>query len=266
MRLLSSVSMPHLLVTIAFSHFCEKARWALDLHDVDYEEHPTLPFFHMWAVARHTRGRGGRADRASSPLSTPFVRKEDGTFLHDSSDILKWVDADFAGGTLYPNAEVAELETEWGRQLGPDTRRIAYAWLLPKPALSIEMAARNVSSTQTRMYRVLRPLMVRGLVNRMRITPDGTARSIERSWEAADAVAERLSDGRPYLTGDTFTAADLTYAALMAPLVKPASYGAWMPPLEAMPEPAQKVIGEMRQHPAGEFVLRMFDEHRPPRP
>ncbi|MFK7984645.1 MAG: glutathione S-transferase family protein [Sandaracinaceae bacterium] len=255
--------MPHQLVTIAFSHFCEKARWALDRHAVDYEEHATLPFIHMWAVARHTRGRGGRADRASSPLSTPFLRTVDGAFLHDSTDILKWVDTHFADGSLYPNNEVEALEREWGRQLGPDTRRIAYAWLLPTPALSIEMAERNVSRAQTRLYRALRPVMVRGLVSRMKITPERTARSLDRSRETADAVAARLSDGRPYLTGDTFTAADLTFASLMAPLVKPDTYGAWMPPVHAMPPEAREVIGEMRQHPAGEFVQRMFAEHRP---
>ena len=35
--------MPHELVTIAFSHYCEKARWALDVLGVDYAlEYPLL--------------------------------------------------------------------------------------------------------------------------------------------------------------------------------------------------------------------------------
>ena len=38
-------------------------------------------------------------------------------------------------------------------------------------------------------------------------------------------MAEMLADGRPFLLGDRFTAADLTFAALAAPVVLPPRYG-----------------------------------------
>lgn len=47
------------LVTIAFSHYCEKARWALDLspwRDV-YVEDAHMPAFHIPAVAAYSKVR-----------------------------------------------------------------------------------------------------------------------------------------------------------------------------------------------------------------
>ena len=40
------------LVTIPISHFCEKARWALDRAGVAYEEQRHLPALHRVAVRR----------------------------------------------------------------------------------------------------------------------------------------------------------------------------------------------------------------------
>ena len=40
---------------------------------------------------------------------------------------------------------------------------------------------------------------------------------VHREGAVFDSVGERLADGRPYLMGDRFTAADLTFASLSAP-------------------------------------------------
>ena len=49
------------LVTIGFSHYCEKARWALDRYGLTYDEERTLPGMHLKAVKRHVP-EGGRSD------------------------------------------------------------------------------------------------------------------------------------------------------------------------------------------------------------
>ena len=48
--------------------------------------------------------------------------------------------------------------------------------------------------------------------------------AVVRVDEEFDAVADRLTDGRRHLVGDRFSAADLAFAALAAPLVVPAVY------------------------------------------
>jgi glutathione S-transferase len=75
-----------------------------------------------------------------------------------------------------------------------------------------------------------------------------------------DWVAEQLADGRRYLLGDRFTAADLTYAALAAPVVLPSVYGVPLPPLELLDAPTKALVERGRAHPAGEFALRLYAE------
>lgn len=77
-------------------------------------------------------------------------------------------------------------------------------------------------------------------------------------WAAFDVIGERLGDGRPYLFGDRFTAADLTFAALAAPAV----YTVPLPePPDLAPHTAA-LVERFRGHPAGQFALRMFREER----
>lgn len=84
--------------------------------------------------------------------------------------------------------------------------------------------------------------------------------------EEFDAVAERLSDGRRFLVGGRFSAADLSFAALAAPALAPPIYGTPLPqPADMSAEMAEAVL-RWRSHPAGEFALRLFSEERPAPP
>ena len=55
------------LVTISISHYCEKARWALDRAGLAYEERRHLPALHRVAVKR-----------AGGNLTAPVLVCEDG--------------------------------------------------------------------------------------------------------------------------------------------------------------------------------------------
>ena len=81
-------------------------------------------------------------------------------------------------------------------------------------------------------------------------------------WEELDHVAELLSDGRPYLCGERFTAADLTFAALCAPVLMPPGYGVPLPQPEILAEDTARLVRRAREHPAGAHALRMYAEHR----
>ncbi|MEZ4367429.1 MAG: glutathione S-transferase C-terminal domain-containing protein [Kofleriaceae bacterium] len=102
-----------------------------------------------------------------------------------------------------------------------------------------------------------------GLIRRgLKIDDAGVARSRVRLTADFDEVAARLADGRRYLTGDAFTAADLTFAALAAPVVWPDAYAAFVGPLVETPKAMQALVAEWRATVGGEFVLRMYAEHR----
>jgi glutathione S-transferase len=89
-----------------------------------------------------------------------------------------------------------------------------------------------------------------------------SAVALERVNRTFDEIADRLADGRRFLMGDRFTAADLTFAALAAPMLVPAAYGSPLPPVEAMPAAAAGHIRRLRSHPAGEFADRLYREER----
>ncbi len=94
------------------------------------------------------------------------------------------------------------------------------------------------------------------------ITPATAAQSLAQVRLAFDAVAERLGDGRPYLCGERFTAADLTFAALAASVLMPPEYGVPLPQPDELPPPMATVVREFRAHPAGAHALAMFRDER----
>jgi glutathione S-transferase len=77
-----------------------------------------------------------------------------------------------------------------------------------------------------------------------------------------DRVAERLADGRPYLCGERFTAADLTFSALAASVLMPPEYGVPLPQPDELPPAMAAKVRELRAHPAGAHALKMFREER----
>ena len=94
------------------------------------------------------------------------------------------------------------------------------------------------------------------------ITPITAAESEVQVRATFDHVAERLSDGRPYLCGERFTAADLTFSALAASVLMPPEYGVPLPQPMELPAPVAAVVRELRAHPAGTHALAMFRDQR----
>ncbi|MCO5165653.1 MAG: glutathione S-transferase family protein [Planctomycetes bacterium] len=244
------------LVTIAVSHFCEKARWALDRAGLPYVEEAQAPLLH-WAAA--WRAGGGR--------TVPVLVTDDGVSLADSTDILRWVDAR-AGGGLYPadpaaRREVDDLEDLFDETLGPHVRRWVYAFVLDDPALTRRLLTVNVPGPARLAYRLTRPAITAAMRKGMNIT----AASAERSRVKVEAVFDRvdalLADGRPFLAGDRFTAADLTFAALAAPATGVDGYGPpGLPGPEALPAALREAIAPLQGRPAGAHVARLYRDER----
>jgi glutathione S-transferase len=71
-----------------------------------------------------------------------------------------------------------------------------------------------------------------------------------------------LADGRKYLLGDRFSAIDITFAALAAPILQPPEQYTPSASLDLLPAQMQTDIRNCRSTPAGEFGLRLYREHR----
>jgi glutathione S-transferase len=81
---------PAVLITIPLSHYCEKARWALDRLMLPYREEPHAPLLHRLATKRNDGG------------TVPVLLHGNSRFI-DSTDILVHADAVSGGDLLYPH-------------------------------------------------------------------------------------------------------------------------------------------------------------------
>jgi glutathione S-transferase len=128
--------------------------------------------------------------------------------------------------------------------------------------LAVAYGCTGVPAWERRALPLIYPAAARVIDRYLDITPEKAAQSEAQVRMAFDAVAERLSDGRRYLYGDRFTAADLTFAALAAPVLMPPEYGVPLPQPEELPVAMAAVVRELRAHPAGAHALAMFREER----
>jgi glutathione S-transferase len=243
-------------VTIPISHFCEKARWALDRAGVDYIEQPHVQLIHV--LAARSAG-GGR--------TVPVFVSDSGEVVADSSDILRWTDARVESDQrLYPagklGEEAASLETWLDDGFGPDGRLWLYHETLPVVGDLQHWALAGVPRWERAAFRTSRPIVGIALRRYLSIDAAASAAALDRINRVFDEIGTRLSDGRRFLLGDRFTAADLTFAALSAPMLIPAGYGSPLPPVEVMPESLAVHVRRLRSHPAGVFADRLYQEER----
>jgi len=244
------------LVTIGPSHYCEKARWALDRAGVPYRESVHLPLLH-WA--------------ASLPLGSrtvPILITE-GTKLTESNDILAFADARATEERrILPRdrgarEEVDRLVARFDRELGPLTRRLAYCLLVPRPELFLKVFEGTASPAQRRLLRHGHGLLRGAMKRAFKTSPRVEARTIEKLAALFDDVGAALGD-RGFLVGDGFTAADLTFAALSTPILLPPELPGCIARSE-LPADMAPTVDRFRETRAGRHALAMYASHRRPR-
>lgn len=241
------------LITLGPSHYCEKARWALGRSRVPFEEEPQAPLLHMLAARKSGGGR-----------SVPVLVTDSGT-LGDSTDILELCDR-HTSGALYGSGEqrrqALELEDHFDTKLGPHTRRVIYFHILDDDALMKALFTPGITRAQQLAFSGALPA-IRGMMRRgMKVDSEGARRSRERVRAVFSEVDARMADGRRFLTGDQFTAADLTFAALAAPVLLPPEYG-WPLPTEDQASGAlRSEVRHFRDSAAGQLALRIYREER----
>ena len=244
------------LVTIPISPYCEKARWALERAALAYREE------------RHVQGVSiVAALRAGRSLTTPVLVAPEGVF-GESEDIVRYADRGLPeADRLFPGdpaalADAEELSRRLDTEFGPQTRRIAYAGLFPAKGVMLEMNNQGVPDWEARLLRATWPVATRAVSVRIGLGSTPVAEDEQQVRRVLDEVAERLGDGRSYLSGERFTVADLTFASLAAPVVAPREYGVRLPEIDDLPAEFAAFVRECRAHPAGVYALRLFEAER----
>jgi glutathione S-transferase len=195
------------LLTIPISHYCEKARWALERAGLAYSEERHVQGVHI-LVARRAGGRE----------TVPVLIADEGVF-NESEDILRYADRNLPEEVrLFPadtglRTEVEELSRWLDEGLGPDGRRLMYVQMLAERKQMLQVNNQGVPRWEARMMSTLWPLATRLAARRLGLAPDTIEKDSANVIRSFDSIAERRSDGRRYLCGDRFTAADLTSPA-----------------------------------------------------
>lgn len=244
------------LLTIPISHFCEKARWALERAGLDYEEER-----HVQGVHRFVSRRAGGAG------TLPVLIAEDGV-LGESEQILRYADARLEPEErLFPadpelRDEVVGLCRRFDAGLGPDARRLMYAHMLQRKQELLPINNQGVPAWEARVLTFFWPVLKPWAGRELGIGPTTIRDDDPRVRRELDEVAELLSDGRSHLCGDRFTAADVTFAALAAAVIIPPNYGTPLPQEGELSGPVAAVVRSFREHPAGAYALGLFRTHR----
>ena len=115
-----------------------------------------------------------------------------------------------------------------------------YFHILPERDLGRAYNCTGVPTWERLAFPLLLGVMSGYIRHLFAIGPETPAQAGAAVQETFDAVAARLGDGRRYLCGDAFTAADLAFAALAAPVLVPPQYGV------ALPQPVELPSGHGR--------------------
>jgi glutathione S-transferase len=198
------------------SNYNEKARWALDYKGVPHVRRAVDP------------GRHQRVARKLSGRPTLPILVLDGEALGDSTWIIEALEARHPHPRLYPSDARArqhalDLEDFFDEELGPYVRRLAIHHAMADRELMGPMFAPDLPPMRRRVIRALFPLMRRRLRSDFGIDELG----IEQAYEKLRAAGQRFkAELQPsgYLCGDSFSVADLTLAALVAPVVAPEQF------------------------------------------
>lgn len=243
------------LMVFGISHYCEKARWALDWHQVDYQEVNWPPGPHILLAKRLG------AKRSSVPIL------QDGQELIQGSDaIIGWADANGPEATnLLTTPEALAIEQRADKSLGVHTRRLAYAECLQshphvvKPALF-----HNLSPLHLGLAHLMWPITRRAMIRGYGLTPDAAAQSRALVTAELDWLDGLLADGRPFLTGESFTRADITVASLLAPFARPDA----LPLYQRMDFPPALAadLSRWQPRPTLQWITRLYENARAPKP
>jgi glutathione S-transferase len=242
------------LITFGISHFCEKARWALDWHGIPYEEIGWPPGWHLVLAKRC----GARANTLPIVLDGEAV-------IQGSGAIIDWAERKGKDPRrrLVPRGnltEAKEIERRADELIGVHVRRLVYAETLPaysrlvKPALFL-----GTSGSQRLIGNIMWPVTRRMMMWTYDIRPGAACESRSKLEAELDWLDSKLADGRPYLVGDRFSRVDLTMASLLAGFAQPKEMAVYH---DMRIDPLTADVERWSQRPVMRWVISQYQKHR----
>ncbi len=248
------------LYQFELSHYCERARWALDYKGLTYTKRNLVPAFHSWQIRKlHSKAR-----------TVPLLL-DNGNIICDSGEIIDFLEINHPTPALNPTTEAGRATAKKIEDFACDTfgihlRRFFYYWAFAtesddvvKRLLLLNADNENHKKWFLRGYGFIRALMTK----KMKLTEENAQKSEYEIINAMDKLSQHLSQ-RNYCVEETFTRADLTVASLLSPLCLPKEHPIAWPEESDWPEPLNRLRDRHFRDPVFQWVLKMYRQHRSP--
>jgi glutathione S-transferase len=237
----SPADLPRLFV-LPPSHYCERARWALDHIGQPYTEE-------RWAVGLHVP----LARRMAKGTTLPILAVRN-TIIQGSDLILDW--------TGIGGADPA-LEQRFEKRIGPLVRQYIYAGTLGDPRSGVRgVLWEGVPRVQSLPGRIMWPVTRRIMVSAMSAHPF-VLPELEDRLDAELAWFDERISGRHHLAGGQFGRACLTAASLLAPLARPPECPFYNRVI--MPPVMEAALVRWSARPSLRWVNHIYSIYRRPR-
>jgi len=169
-----------LLYQFPLSHYCEKARWALDFKGVPFQTVNLLPGLHLLTTRR-------MATRTTVPILS-----YEGQIHQDSTDILHFLEEKFPSPPLFPDtvaesSEALDWEEFCDEEIGRHLRRFLYHHLLDESKFMPRLLTEQAPWYGRYVYAFTYPGLKRLMRKAMRIYPEKVEKS---TWRLNEALAK----------------------------------------------------------------------------
>jgi glutathione S-transferase len=245
------MSLP-LLWHFPISHYNEKARWALDWKRIPHRRKILSASYlprAWWATGRATLPvlhLGGRAIGDSTRIIAALEEHSPEPPLYSEDPVLR--------------ERALAIEDFFDEEVGHPVRTLLVPGLMETgPHRITETLMHGMTPAAQRAFRVMHPVFKRFYYHRHGIADESRTAAPDAVRSGFDRVEAELGS-RDYLVGDRFGVADLTAAAILAPIVRPK--GTLWAELGEMPEPVEAFARESAQRPSFDWVNEMYSRHR----
>jgi cytochrome P450 len=248
----------HVIVSARISAPAELIRWLFERYQIPYRDEAHAPRLGRFATRRRQAGAEVPVVVSAEAAWTGWPSALDGldSKLRDTERLFL--------GSEDERRRSRELANRLFELLHPAVERLVLFHLLPHRAVCYPMVTENVPWWERVVVWAAYPLWRRRVAASLDLSRQAIDVARRQISEAASLIEQMLTPlSTPFLAGREPGPIDMVFAALVAPLVAPAEYGARLPALDQLPAELRTLVEELRRRRAGRLVLETYAAARP---